>query len=202
MNTATVTLEALAAQPAVARTLTAEARAAALTQCAAVLAALAALPGGQHKPARRDDAAGLEVLTTKALARLWRMPESKIRDLCRTGALPARKLGSKEWVISAAALRDWLPGAGVAGQCSPGLQLLHEPERSPRPPQATRPYAVEVRRPAGRAPSHDRGLGGGGQVDERHDGAPAPSPRAAGRAGARTAAAASADDSPTTEGLR
>src|SRR5205814_2508643 len=69
---AAVTLEALAAQPAVARTLTPEARAAALAECAAVLAALAAVPGGQapHRPSDGDGTARLDILTTKALAPL------------------------------------------------------------------------------------------------------------------------------------
>src|SRR5437899_2286176 len=56
-----------------------------------------------------DSSDSFAVLTTRHLAKIWRMPEPKIRELCRTGALPARKLGPKEWVIAASALRDWLP---------------------------------------------------------------------------------------------
>jgi hypothetical protein len=45
------------------------------------------------------------VLTPARLAELWSMPAAKIRDLCRSGRIPARKLGNKEWVVPVAALR-------------------------------------------------------------------------------------------------
>src|SRR5258706_9011355 len=55
----------------------------------------------------RDGSAEIGVLTPARLAELWSMPAAKIRELCRTGRIPARKLGPKEWVVPVAALREW-----------------------------------------------------------------------------------------------
>src|SRR5262249_40374471 len=109
-----------------------------------------------HQPQNSD--VSLDVVTTKALAERWRMPEAKIRDLCRTGCLPAKKLGPKEWVISVAGLRAWLPRA-LAEQVSPGLISPRDPGRGSQAPQAARPYTVEVRRPARRPQNHGRQVG-------------------------------------------
>jgi hypothetical protein len=46
----------------------------------------------------------VSVLTPARLAELWGMPVAKIRELCRSGRIPARKLGNKEWVVPVAAL--------------------------------------------------------------------------------------------------
>jgi Helix-turn-helix domain len=129
------------------------------------------------------------ILTTKRLADLWGMPEAKIRALCRAGHLPARKLGPKEWVIPTDALRAWLVTTPLAKDVSPGLTSPpHDTGRGPPAPQATRPYTVVVRRPAGDPQDHGGEVGGGHEGDERHDGAVAPRARHAGRKGAHSAA--------------
>lgn len=117
-------------------------------------------------------AAAFEVLTTKRLSALWQMPEAKIRDLCRTGRLPAKKLGGKEWVISVAALREWVPKQPLAEDDNLRLSSSHEPRRASQAPHSARPYTVEVRRPVGRPQSLARSDGGGDARDPRHDQAP------------------------------
>lgn len=121
-----------------------------------------------------DPATEIEVLTTKRLSALWRMPETKIRDLCRRGILPAKKLGKdgngKEWLILAAGLRDWMRSKnGLADQGNVTVPSSHDPERGSAYSKAARPYAVSVRRPA-RRPREDRdSVGVGRGRDERHD---------------------------------
>ncbi len=196
MPIAVPSLDEIASDPALTRTLSPEARAAALVRCASVLAALAAPP--ESRESSTDSNASLAVLTTKRLAEMWQMPEAKIRELCRLGTLPARKLGPKEWVIAADALRRWLPAAPLAKPISLGLSSSHDPERASQPPQAARPYSVEVRRPTGRPQDHGRQMGGGDEGDERHDRTATADHRAAGTTGARTA---SGDDSPSKGAL-
>lgn len=98
--------------------------------------------------ARFEGDGGLDtiaVLTIARLSELWSMPAPKIRELCRTGRIPARKLGNKEWVVPVAALREWAqqaivdeprPGhnAGRVGHWSAVAQV--------------HPYTIQVRRPA------------------------------------------------------
>src|SRR5438876_1735786 len=120
MTTSTVSLDEIARDPAKGASLPAITRAGLLAQCAVVMAALAASMVASkdvHKPAPD---VSLDVVTTKQLAEIWLMPEAKIRDLCRTGRLPAKKLGNKEWLISVAGLRELLK-APIANQVSPGL---------------------------------------------------------------------------------
>jgi len=193
-------LDEIAARPELARTLTSDARAAVLALCASVLAALAAppKPGADAGQRVRDGDSRVGVLTTKQLAQLWQMPESKIRELCRSGTLPARKLGAKEWIIVADALRAWLPNAPLADGVSPGLLSPHDPGRGSPAPSAARPYAIEVRRPARRPQDHGREVGGRDEGHERYDVATPARSVAAGSAGARSAASPpSRDDSPT-----
>jgi helix-turn-helix protein len=158
------TLDEIAADPAMARKLTPDARAAALMRCASVLAALAAAPVDMD--ASSESNGSLAVLTTKHLAEMWQMPEAKIRELCRTGSLPARKLGPKEWVICADALRDWLPRAPIAKDVSLRLSPSHESGRRSQTPHAAAPYTVVVRRSAGRSQNQ----GGRDKGHERDDG--------------------------------
>ena len=148
-------------------------------------------------PSRRPQVT-LDVLTTKQVADMWQMPEAKIRELCRSGDLPARKLGATKWVIGADALREWLPKSPVANGISPRLSLPHDPERGSGPSQAPRPYSVVIRRPARRPQDHGRQVGGGHERPERHDGQAATHHREAGTEGARTA---SGDDSPSKGAL-
>ena len=132
--------------------------------------------GLQASPAKGPDRIlddDVTVITTKHLAALWRMPEAKIRDLCRTGRLPAKKLGSKEWLISVAALREWMPKAMLAREVNLGLSSSYDLRRAPKTPQAARPYSVEVRRPAGHPQGLARSDGGGEARHERLDQAPA-----------------------------
>lgn len=72
--------------------------------------------------------------TPESLAALWGEPwtPAMIRSLCRAGRIPARRAG-KYWLISAAALADWLAETG-----------------RPEPPKATptlSPYKIVVRKP-------------------------------------------------------
>jgi hypothetical protein len=193
-------LDAVAADPTLAAGLAPAARQVLMLKAAAVIAACAAPPQGRESPP--DSHGSLAILTTRHLAEIWKMPEAKIRDLCRAGTLPARKLGSKEWVIAADALRDWLPKAPLAKQVSPGLSSSYDPGRGSQAPQAAQPYTVEIRRPARRPQDHSRQVGGRDEGDERHDGAATAHHRAAGTAGARTATpSASGDDSPSKGAL-
>lgn len=197
-----VGLDALAADPSKVEGLPRSALVALYTNVARLEAMLRArlltLGDGRHAKASDDD---VSVLTPEELAKRWRMPEARIRDLCRSGALPARKLGPKEWIISVSALRDWLPKAGVANDISPGLSLRHDPGRGSQAAEAARPYTVAVRRPGRRPQGHRGGVGGGDEGHERHDGPAAPHHREAGGGGARTAPQASGDDSPSKGAL-
>lgn len=93
---------------------------------------------------RGDGATGIGVLTTARLAELWEMPAAKIRELCRTGRIPARKLGDKEWVVPVDALREWAK-QGIVDVAAPRHNPGHADHRGAvaRP----RPHAVEIRRP-------------------------------------------------------
>lgn len=92
------------------------------------------------------DFSDLGVLTIGGLAKLWGMKDAKIRELCRTGRIPARKLGTKEWVVPIEALREWAQQT-IADRTGPrhnavdhvGLQVVVSP---------VRPHRVELRRPA------------------------------------------------------
>lgn len=85
------------------------------------------------------------VLTPARLAELWSMPAGKIRELCRTGRIPARKLGNKEWVVPVAALREWA-GQGIVDTAGPRHNADHVAHRGAK--AQVRPHKVEVRRPA------------------------------------------------------
>ena len=165
------TLDTIAADPMKAAYLTATERAALLGQCAGFIAALTApmVASAAGEPATADSS--LHVLTTNALAELWGMPEAKIRELCRTGFLPAKKLGRKEWVVSVDALREWLPRPSQIRNDSFTLSLPRDPGRGPQAPSAARPFTVEVRhRP--RRPQSDGGeVGSRDARHERDDGA-------------------------------
>jgi hypothetical protein len=185
LSAAVPTLDALALNPTLAIDLTADVRHALTLKVAAVLVALA-VPASEHA-ASSEPPERLGILTTKHLGALWRMPEAKIRELCRAGTLPARKLGPKEWVIAADALRDWLPRAPLVKQVSPGLSSPRDPERGSQAPQVARPYSVIVRPPARRPQNHGGQVGSGDEGAERHDRAVVTHHRAAGTAGTRAA---------------
>lgn len=121
-------------------------------------------------PAHAEPAldADVSILTTKRLAALWGMTEAKIRDLCRTGRLPAAKLGAKEWVVSVAGLRDLLPKTSLATSASEALLLTRDTGRTPEITPSARPFTVEIRRPAGRAHGDGREVGGGNAGHEQH----------------------------------
>jgi len=92
--------------------------------------------------------AGLDavaVLTPARLAKLWSMPVAKIRELCRTGRIPARKLGNKEWMVPIAALRGWAQPGIVEGP-GPRHNADHVGHRGAA--VQVRPHTVQVRRPA------------------------------------------------------
>lgn len=59
------------------------------------------------EPRREGHSGEVGVLTTGRLAAMWGMKDSKIRQLCRSGRIPAKKLGGKEWVVPVDALREW-----------------------------------------------------------------------------------------------
>jgi len=88
---------------------------------------------------------GVAVLTPARLAALWSMPAAKIRELCRTGRIPAKKLGNKEWVVPVAALREWAR-QGIVDEPRPGHNAGHVGRRGAA--AQVRPYTIHVRRPA------------------------------------------------------
>jgi hypothetical protein len=77
----------------------------------------------------------VEIFTPETLAAHWegRWTAAMIRDLCRRGAIPAKKIGAKKWIIPVAALAAWM--AEGLGQIPP-----RQPGRGPTLP----PYCVEV----------------------------------------------------------
>lgn len=85
------------------------------------------------------------VLTPARLADLWSMPAAKIRELCRTGRIPAKKLGNKEWVVPVAALREWARQGIVDGA---GLRHNADHVSQREAAAKVRPHTVVVRRPA------------------------------------------------------
>ena len=133
------TLDIIAADPTKAAALPATMRAVLLAQCAAVVAALAAPMLAAEAVRRSASDFDLGVMTTKQLAETWEMPEAKIRELCRTGLLPAKKLGAKEWVIGMAALRDWLPNIPLASDDSVTLSSRRDPRRGSAAADETAP---------------------------------------------------------------
>lgn len=84
------------------------------------------------------------VLTPARLAELWSMPATKIRELCRTGRIPAKKLGSKEWVVPIAALREWAQ-QGIVDAA--GLRHNGDHVRHRGAAVQVRPHTVQLRRP-------------------------------------------------------
>ncbi len=197
------TLDIIAADPAKAAALPATMRAVLLAQCAAVVAALAAPMLAAEAVRRSASDFDLGVMTTKQLAETWEMPEAKIRELCRTGLLPAKKLGAKEWVIGIAALRDWLPNIPLASDDSVTLSSRRDPRRGPQAPSTGRPFTVEVRRAPRRAQGHRGQVGGRDAGHERDDGASVARAGAAGREGRRAAPeTAPRVNSSSTEALR
>jgi hypothetical protein len=85
------------------------------------------------------------VLTPARLAELWSMPVAKIRELCRIGRIPARKLGNKEWVVPVAALHEWVR-QGIVDGAGPGHNADHVGHWAAA--AQIRPHTVQVRRPA------------------------------------------------------
>ena len=72
------------------------------------------------------------------------MPVAKIRELCRTGRIPAKKLGNKEWVVPVAALREWAR-QGIVDEVGLRHNVDHVGQRGTV--AQVRPHTVEVRRP-------------------------------------------------------
>jgi hypothetical protein len=75
-----------------------------------------------------------KTFTPASLAAHWGEPwtEAMIRDRCREGRIPAKKVGKKLWIIPAAALAAWLADPSCP-----------EP---PRPKAPTQPYKIVVRK--------------------------------------------------------
>jgi hypothetical protein len=176
-------LDELHAHPERAATLSPEVRAQLLIQCAGVLVALGAPAVTAAADGAKPSPDGLDVLTTKRLAKLWGMPEGKIRELCRQGKIPARKLGSKEWIVATAALRDWLATRPLDSSLGLPVPSVYDPEAAgAHPPQAA-PVVAGRARPHPRRPrADDQGVGVGKEGPERHDRHPAPHRGAAGAA--------------------
>lgn len=122
----------------------------------------------------------VSILTPKQLAELWGMPEAKIRALCRTGRLPAMKIGAKEWAIPVAALREQIK-RGLAFSGNVALPYSREAEGRATHPPAARPYTIAVRRPARRSREDGHPVGIGDSRDERHHAAVDSVPRRKGR---------------------
>ncbi len=125
---------------------------------------------------RHSDLVETDVLTVERLATLWGMKPGKVRELCRTRQLPARKLG-REWVVPLALLREWARQNPLDPNVAPAYNDSHDARSGQGAPGPTRPYAVEVRRPA-RRESGDRCKVGDGGADRQPDGrATAPAAR-------------------------
>lgn len=75
----------------------------------------------------------IAALTPARLAERWGISEAKARELCRTGQIPARKVG-REWIVPVAGLRRWVLEDGPV------------PRHDPHP--AVRPYTIR-RAPGG-----------------------------------------------------
>ena len=136
---------------------------------AALEARVAALEAARGTEPRTHDLADAEVLTVDRLARLWRMKPAKVRELLRTGRLPGRKLGPREWVIPVAALREWARQNTVDAEVVSRYHAPHDAHPGQGAPEAARPYAVEVRRP-GRGARGDGQEVGDAQADRRPPG--------------------------------
>jgi len=139
-----------------------------LTQLGALALALAAWePIVETNSASASDDLG--ILTTQQLADLWKMEEPAIRALCRSGRLPAKKLGEKAWIISRAELRAWLPKRPVDTGVGVTLTSPHVTRRHPEAPEATRPYTAVVRKASGRIRNHGQPLGERPSRTQQHD---------------------------------
>ncbi len=109
--------------------------------------------------ARHSDLVEADVLTVERLATLWGMKPGKVRELCRTRQLPARKLG-KEWVVPVAALREWARQRPLVEQVTEGYNSSGETRPGQGAPPQARPYRVEVRRPDRLPSGHAAKMGG------------------------------------------
>jgi len=124
--------------------------------------------------ARRPEAGytDIQVLTIDRLADLWGMKPAKVRELCRTGRIPALKLGRKEWAIPIAELRELVRKSRVAEEVPGGYTAIDATDRSQGHQKTPGAYRVEVRRARG-LPSNDRpAVGGGTETPERDRRAP------------------------------
>ncbi len=132
---------------------------------AALEARLAALEAAQTQPEPpTHDLADADVLTVDRLSQLWRMKPAKVRELLRTGRLPGRKLGPREWIIPVAALREWARQNPLDAEVVSRYHAPHDVRPGQGAPEAARPYAVEVRRP-GQGARGDRQEVGDGEAD-------------------------------------
>lgn len=52
--------------------------------------------------------ASVDVLTPARLAEMWRTSPAAVRELCRSGAIPAKKIGPKLWGIPMRELEAWM----------------------------------------------------------------------------------------------
>jgi len=138
--------------------------------------------------ARREEVghADVQVLTVDRLADLWNMKPAKIRELCRTGSIPARKLGQKEWAIPVAELRDWVRRAHLAEEVPGGYTATDATDRGQSHPKAPGAYRVEVRRTRGLSSNNGTAAGSGTETPERDRRAPHAATRAASYEGPET----------------
>jgi hypothetical protein len=133
-------------------------------------AVIARKMAGTH-PAETD-LADTGVLTVNRLAEPWGMKAAKVRELCRTGRVPARKLGKKEWVVPVGALRVWAQENHVA-QCGPRNYIPGDATgRDQSLPEVPGAYRVEVRRGRGVLTRDGQTLRGRPEGSERGTGAP------------------------------
>jgi len=111
-----------------------------------------------QRPAPQPDRAEVDVLSVAGLAARWGMTPAKVRELCRSGRIPARKLGPKEWIIPAAELKEWVRQNPRATQGALGYDASRETGPRQGNSLATRPHRVEVRRTARRASGDGSGM--------------------------------------------
>jgi len=68
------------------------------------------------------------VFTPESLATHWGEPwtAASIRELCRTGRIPARKVGPRKWMIPASGLAAWLAASNAQAPVLPAKVFADE----------------------------------------------------------------------------
>lgn len=165
-----VSLDAIAADPATAMDLSTDDRRRALTQCAAVLAALSSKPDAASDRAE-------QYVEAKTIAGMLSVSESYVYELIRKGQLPAISFG-KYRRVSLAAFDEWAARQEIAVDPYATYSIARDDRRrAPGDSRAPRPDATGVRRARGGHAEQRRTVGARGDGDSGISGAPSSNPR-------------------------